>query len=119
MLWHGAPPTRRVGGGTIPQHMKTSKLLETIRTLLQAFPESVIIESLDRKTGNRVIKFVNNVAKDKILNTNLNLNDMSVNDIDISVQDKPINFDSYSESEFGIHEHDHDVSFANFVEKQS
>ena len=43
--------------------LKTNKdLIHTIQTILQVFPEGVIIRSLDETSKQTILKFVNNIA---------------------------------------------------------
>ena len=44
--------------------LKTNKdLIHTIQTILQVFPEGVIIRSLDETSKQTILKFANNIAK--------------------------------------------------------
>ena len=47
-------------------HIQINHLLNTIRHLLETFPESVLVESFDEKVGENVIKFINDSAKKEI-----------------------------------------------------
>ena len=44
--------------------LKTNKdLIHTIQTILQVFPDGVIIRSLDETSKQTILKFANNIAK--------------------------------------------------------
>jgi hypothetical protein len=68
---------------------ENKNLLETIKMLLQVFPESVIIQSYDKETKTNQLKFVNNAAKQYIFNNNIEDNPkMDIKDIDLQVRIK-------------------------------
>ena len=75
-------------------------LIHTIRSILQVFPEGVIIRSVDSITQKTVIKFANDVAN-KFLD--IKLNEMSINEnFNVKLEDKtsPILNQFQSLSEF-------------------
>ena len=49
-------------------------LIETIKKILQVFPDGIIIQSLDEETQNLVLQFINNAAARDIVNYESPLN---------------------------------------------
>ena len=88
---------------------KTNKdLIHTIQTILQVFPEGVIIRSLDERTQHTIIKFANNIAC-RILIGEVNQSESMLKIYEINPQQ--LNQESESEREFFI-------SLDEFLSKQ-
>ena len=55
--------------------LKTNRdLIHTIQTILQVFPEGVVIRSLDDTSRETVLKFANNIANKVLVHTDSDLN---------------------------------------------
>lgn len=74
--------------------IKTNKdLIHTIQTILQVFPEGVIIRSLDETSMKTVMKFSNNIAKKDLVT---DVNDYE-NDENQTVKIKVVDSQSFNE----------------------
>ena len=76
--------------------LKTNQnLINTIRTILEVFPEGVLIRSLDPKSRETILKFKNNIAKGFIMDKdNSKLEDVVIDQIDFSSKEVPENLAS-------------------------
>ena len=73
--------------GLIALIHENKELVDTIKNILEVFPEGVIIEGLKPKTKQIVVKYANRVASEDLLN-NINFNDKSIdgNQLDYAVE---------------------------------
>ena len=60
------------------------ELVQTIKKILQVFPEGIIIQSLDERSKKLIVRFVNDTAAENILNYE--------NPVDKSIREDKLNY---------------------------
>ena len=80
------------------QLIKENKdLIHTIKTILQVFPEGVIIRSLDQKSKQTLMKFANEIAKQFFWEQ-----DVAEKDVTVSISSKDENLESTESTEYNV-----------------
>ena len=82
------------------QLIKENKdLIHTIKTILQVFPEGVIIRSLDQKSKQTLMKFANEIAKQFLWEQ-----DVAEKDVTVLINSKSPKSDTFDSTEYSVDE---------------
>ena len=82
--------------GLFEQLQRNKKLIKSIKNILEVFPESVLIQSLDENTRTFILKFINNSAQNNFINYESPLN-KPVDDDMLKVNIKNVQINTISE----------------------